>query len=170
LASLSGEKSPPIECMERDETVHVWILKTLEISSRAGKMFGFVHIYLCYLRRREELVLILPPASYLSRWIPRTSPICSVGLRRYHIFYGSRPRLPVKEDSGADTCPLTLKGEDSIIVARLTVPCGPRALNIKKCLADLTMRLGSCILKVRSCVSKAPEQLWLARRVGRRYY
>jgi hypothetical protein len=153
--------------MERDETVHVWILKTLEISSRAGKMFGFVHIYLCYLRRREELVLILPPASYLSRWIPvlsrvlqsQTSPICSGGLRRYHIFYGSRPRLPVEEDSGADTCPLALKGEDSIIVTRLTVPCGPHALNIKKCLAGLTMRLGSCILKVRSCVSKAPEQL-----------
>jgi hypothetical protein len=54
-------------------------------------------------------------ASHLS-WAPalprvlwlRTSPLDWGGLRRCHVYYGSRPRLPSGVGSGAATCPMTL--------------------------------------------------------------
>jgi hypothetical protein len=92
----------------------------------------------------------LDPASLLRRapllsrvtrlWTP---PLCSGRLWCCHVPHDSGPYLPAREGSSVVTCPATLRG--------------PRALRIKKCLAGLPMRLGSCVLKARQHVFKTPD-------------
>jgi hypothetical protein len=90
----------------------------------------------------------LDPASLFGRastlprapWL-RTPPPYSGGLWCCHVSHGLEPRLPAREGSGTATFPSALSR--------------PRDLGIKKGLADLGMQLGSHVLKVHSCVTKA---------------
>jgi hypothetical protein len=77
------------------------------------------------------------------------------GVQRYHVSYGSGPRLLAEVSwanpyllaevgSGATTCP--------------TTPCGPWASSIKKRLAGLAVQLGTCSQCTHACFQGAWRQ------------
>jgi hypothetical protein len=142
-----------------------------------------------------------PP--FISPMVPDfiTPPYCG-GLRCCHVSCCLRPHLPVKVGSSAAMWPIAQDlpspprralallrvpryqipppaEEGSGTTTRPTVPCGPWASSIKKCLTSLAMQLGTCVSKVRShvskvcsCVSKMHmlEQSRPARRAGRQHH
>jgi hypothetical protein len=94
----------------------------------------------------------------------------------HHMSGGSGSYLPDKKVSGTAMCTVALdplgglrcvtcpavsdpaslqRGPQD--ATRPTVPSGPRASNIKKSLASLSMQSGSYVLNVRAHVSKAPN-------------
>jgi hypothetical protein len=110
----------------------------------------------------------------------RTLPLCQGGLRRYHESRSTGPHFHVRDGSGATMCtmalyPASLLGsalvppcfpwlwtlppcwEGSGAATRPVVPYGPWASSIKKSLASLPMKLGSCVSKARMRDSKAPD-------------
>jgi hypothetical protein len=116
-------------------------------------------------------------ATCLRLW---TLPHCRGGLRHRHVSIGSGHRLPAEVGFGAGMCPealgLATQSEmpptlPHVLRLRISPPCrgGLRrchascgflwagGLMYKKDIVDLPMRLGSCVSKVRSCVSKVPN-------------
>jgi hypothetical protein len=73
---------------------------------------------------------------------------------------GSGPRLPTQEGSGTAMCrtaldPVSPTGRAPGATACPVTFCGPWALRIKKGIADLATKLGSCVSMTHPRVAKA---------------
>jgi hypothetical protein len=103
-------------------------------------------------------------------------PLGKSGLRYCHVSSGSGTRLPNRKGSGTATCtvapdvlgglryaacparpdPASLLGGLQAVM-RPAVPCGPRATNIKKALAGLSMWQRPPVPNARAHIFKTPD-------------
>jgi hypothetical protein len=88
-------------------------------------------------------------------------PPCSGGLRRCHVFRGSRSCLPAREGSDTATCPTALDPASLLgrasMLPRVLQLYGPQPSRIKKGLDGLPMWQDSRVSKACTHVIETPD-------------